>query len=165
MVDLIERIDTLLQQEVAGYRTVDYLSPEFQNKLLDRFSATSDPVRVPAKSSLSTVSSTSSSSSSGISEQWREKICEWSYQGKKEWWVRDMSVASIWRCSTEESAETSKDFFLPLVCWRSDWSLWFFSWSRECLDSLSRSLSGNFTRQQEDVSAGGDDDPVSCHKG
>jgi hypothetical protein len=34
MVDLLERIDVMLEQELSAYKTVDYLSFEFQKKLI-----------------------------------------------------------------------------------------------------------------------------------
>lgn len=59
----------MLRQESTSYRTIDYLSDEHQRSLEDG--------EYLGVSSTSTVSSNSSSS---ISELWREKICEWSYQ-------------------------------------------------------------------------------------
>lgn len=75
MVDLLERIDVLLKQELTVYKTVDYLAPEYQNRLL---SSPNPEGAVVETSSVGT--SSSSSSISGINEFWREKICEWSYQ-------------------------------------------------------------------------------------
>ena len=74
MVDLVERIDTLVKQECGIYRTEDYLAPSFQAKLA--------PPRLSslfaAEPEISAISS--STTTSGINEVWREKICEWSYQ-------------------------------------------------------------------------------------
>lgn len=75
MVDLLERIDVLLKQELTVYKTVDYLAPEYQSRLL---LSPSPEGAVVESSSVGT--SSSSSSISGINEFWREKICEWSYQ-------------------------------------------------------------------------------------
>jgi len=75
MVDLLERIDVLLKQELTVYKTVDYLAPEYQSKLL---LLPNPDAAVVESSSVGTTSS--SSSISGINEFWREKICEWSYQ-------------------------------------------------------------------------------------
>ena len=75
MVDLLERIDVMLKQEANLYRTVDYLDPEFQQKLS---LVTDDGIIIT--SSTASHSSSSTSSSSSINELWREKICEWSYQ-------------------------------------------------------------------------------------
>lgn len=73
MVDLVERLDVLLEQEVHVYRADDYLSPVVQTKLrLDK--------DIQVEDSISVSSSLSSSTCSGINEIWREKICEWSYQ-------------------------------------------------------------------------------------
>jgi len=69
MVDLLERMDVMLKQELSFYRTEDYLAPEFQQNLS---AASYDAI---FKSSTD-----STSSSSSINEVWREKICEWSYQ-------------------------------------------------------------------------------------
>ena len=75
MVDLLERLDVMLKQEVGPYATVDYLAPEFQQKLP---LVSDDELIRSSTASQSSASSTSSSSS--INELWREKICEWSYQ-------------------------------------------------------------------------------------
>jgi hypothetical protein len=72
MVDLLERMDILLEQECRSYRTEDYLSAGFQQRL------NSDYPDETLSSSYSACSS--STSSSGINEVWREKICEWKYQ-------------------------------------------------------------------------------------
>lgn len=77
MVDLEERIEAMLRQEVGSYATIDYLAPEYQAKLATVSDL--DSVVVPQTTGGS-ASSSSSSSSSGINEVWREKICEWSYQ-------------------------------------------------------------------------------------
>lgn len=76
MVDLMERIDVMLEQEVRFYATQDYLAPEYQQKL----ASLCDNESFGAPSNESASSSSSSSGSSGINEVWREKICEWSYQ-------------------------------------------------------------------------------------
>jgi len=81
MVDLLERIEVMIEQEVRSYATKDYLLPEFQQKLGPL--AESDEIMhpsVPETSGSMASSSGSSSSSSGINEIWREKIVEWSYQ-------------------------------------------------------------------------------------
>jgi hypothetical protein len=76
MVDLLERIDVMLDQELSAYKTVDYLSPDFQKKLgFPIENDTASESAVPADGG-----SVSSSSSCNINEVWREKICEWSYQ-------------------------------------------------------------------------------------
>jgi lipoyl(octanoyl) transferase len=77
MVDLIDRLNTLLKQDKTHYRAEDYLNWSFQQKLLQANDLASIPAVV---SSSSTSSSGTSSTSNGINESWREKICEWSYQ-------------------------------------------------------------------------------------
>jgi lipoyl(octanoyl) transferase len=74
MVELLERMQVMLQQEQKDYKTVDYLAPEYQLKLasLGNLQGVSSP--------RSDAASLSSSSSSGINDGWREKICEWSFQ-------------------------------------------------------------------------------------
>ena len=74
MVDLQERMDVMLRQEVCFYKTEDYMAPHFQQQL----SAVS--VNTFFASSSGSHSSKSSSSASSINEIWREKICEWAYQ-------------------------------------------------------------------------------------
>jgi hypothetical protein len=79
MVDLLERLETLLFVEDNSYRTIDYLSPSHQQSLQQQYLI--DPSSFDLQSAFTTTaSSTSSSSQSGINEVWREKICEWSYQ-------------------------------------------------------------------------------------
>jgi lipoyl(octanoyl) transferase len=77
MVDLVERINVLLEQEFFSYRTEDYLDPDFQQKLIDVDLGVVD--RRPDRPGGSK-HSTGSTSTSAINEVWREKICEWSYQ-------------------------------------------------------------------------------------
>jgi lipoyl(octanoyl) transferase len=74
MVDLLERLEVLLEQELLSYRTEDYLDPGFQQRLQVSYADENQS----HSSSFSTNSS--STSASGINEVWREKICEWSYQ-------------------------------------------------------------------------------------
>lgn len=74
MVDLLDRLDALLGQELLSYRTEDYLAPGYQQRLQLE---TADDENI----SLASFSvSSCSTSSSGINEVWREKKCEWSYQ-------------------------------------------------------------------------------------
>jgi hypothetical protein len=62
MVDLIERIDALLQQETKLYNDKsDYMSPWFQQNQLS--------------------SSTTPRSTAEINEKWREVMCEWCFRG------------------------------------------------------------------------------------
>jgi hypothetical protein len=75
MVDLLERLDVMLKQEVGAYETIDYLAPEYQKKLISLGTKDGD-----LGDSSTASHSTSSRSSSSINELWREKICEWSYQ-------------------------------------------------------------------------------------
>jgi len=71
-VDLLERLDILLDQESSAYRTEDYLAPDFQWRISQRKANDTTP--------LSSSLSSSSSNVSGINEVWRERICKWSYQ-------------------------------------------------------------------------------------
>ena len=73
MVELLERMQVMLQQEQKDYKTVDYLAPAYQTKLASLGN-------LPVSASNSDAASLSSSSSSGINDVWREKICEWSFQ-------------------------------------------------------------------------------------
>lgn len=75
MVDLQERIDVMIHQELSSYTTEDYLASDFQHQL----AAGSENVGFHS-STASDSSHSSSSSASSINEVWREKICEWSYQ-------------------------------------------------------------------------------------
>lgn len=78
MVDLLERINVMLEQEARCYTTQDYLAPDFQRKLAPI--VCDDELLIPETATTTVSSSSSGSSSSGITEVWREKICEWSYQ-------------------------------------------------------------------------------------
>lgn len=90
MVDLPERFAVMLRQEATTYRCEDYLSPSYQRKQHDEgatsmmvssgtaTAAASPPSSGSSASAASTASS--SSSSGGVNEDWRSKICEWSYQ-------------------------------------------------------------------------------------
>lgn len=79
MVDLIDRLNTLLKQDRQIYQCEDYLDPAFQQRLLEA----RDPAENNTDTLISTPSTNSTSSSQGsatINESWREKICEWSFQ-------------------------------------------------------------------------------------
>jgi hypothetical protein len=78
MVDLLERLETLLRVQDNSYRTIDYLSPSHQHSLHQRYGI--DQSSFDFQSALTANNSSTSSSQSGINEVWREKICEWSYQ-------------------------------------------------------------------------------------
>jgi hypothetical protein len=103
MVDASERLQVLLTQEDRIYRTKDYISrmqqcvdlmdadapvssddgssPESPSK--KRKSPVSIPDNSPNRESLQPgANSTDGSSNSQINKHWREKICEWAYQGK-----------------------------------------------------------------------------------
>ena len=77
MVDLLERLEVLLEVQDESYRTIDYLNPSHQQILQQRYE--NDPSVFDWQSGF-TPSTSSNSSQSGINEVWREKICEWSYQ-------------------------------------------------------------------------------------
>lgn len=88
--DLLDIIQTLKKQETSDYRVLDYLNP---NAPLphddDRACRMCRPAAAAtrtehsasdAESSLAYSTSTGSSSHSGVNEDWRSKIVEWSYQ-------------------------------------------------------------------------------------
>lgn len=75
MVDLVERIEALLNQEEAFYTTTDYLDNEYQRRLVSSWGPGCDIFGSASEST-----SSGSSCMSGINEFWREKIVEWSYQ-------------------------------------------------------------------------------------
>lgn len=104
MVDAAERLQVLLKQEATIYRTSDYLTRIITEGQMDArlpVSASSDDSasspESPSKKRKSLDSSTETnahpvdppfqgntdpSASSCINKHWREKICEWAYQGK-----------------------------------------------------------------------------------
>jgi lipoyl(octanoyl) transferase len=72
MEDLVDRLQVMLKQESMAYKTIDYLSEEYQTAPLsegEEYSSCGLDSLGP-----------SSQSSYDINETWREKICEWSYQ-------------------------------------------------------------------------------------
>ena len=74
MEEISDRIKILRQNEATTYKIPDYLSAEWQRKLIDLTLAAhpdSESARQQAEGS---------SERSYINELWREKICEWCYQ-------------------------------------------------------------------------------------
>jgi lipoyl(octanoyl) transferase len=89
MVDLLERVEALLELEGNSYQTIDYLSPAHQQRVLNGFYFNNNSIAsvvamggsdLQSAFAATCSSSTNSSSHSGINEVWRERICEWSYQ-------------------------------------------------------------------------------------
>ena len=74
--ELSDRFEVLRRQE-GMYQPSDYLSQEFQERQAKRVAQ--DP-SLSILSGLCVSSDGSSSSCASISEVWREKICEWSFQ-------------------------------------------------------------------------------------
>jgi Cyclin, N-terminal domain len=75
MVDLLERLNVMFMQEETVYKTEDYMDTNFQGLI----SSVCDPDYLGIGPSHS-AESNGPSSLPGISDVWREKICEWSYQ-------------------------------------------------------------------------------------
>ena len=77
--DLPETFVIMRRQEISSYKVEDYLNPNYQ---VPR-AAPTDLMCMPSDAD-STTSSTHSvgtnSSAAGVNEDWRSKICEWSYQ-------------------------------------------------------------------------------------
>lgn len=69
MVDLVERINILIEQDIKYYESKDYLLPSLK--------PSSQLPNAEVYQSQDAVALTPSAS---INEAWREKICEWSYQ-------------------------------------------------------------------------------------
>ena len=103
MVDASERLQVLLRQEATIYMTSDYLSRMQKGKPQDveqlepspednasspgspnkkRKSLSSHNGSCPSDPAPPGQSSADGSSNSQINKHWREKICEWAYQGK-----------------------------------------------------------------------------------
>jgi lipoyl(octanoyl) transferase len=87
MVDLLERVEALLELESNSYQTIDYLSPVHQQRILNGLYTSTNQVGSitlsssnDLQSAFTAACSSTSSSHSGINEVWRERICEWSYQ-------------------------------------------------------------------------------------
>ena len=78
--DLPDRFQVMKRQEVSAYKVEDYLNPNYQ---VPR-AAPTDLMCMPSSDAESSTSSTYSvgtdSSAAGVNEQWRSRICEWSYQ-------------------------------------------------------------------------------------
>mmetsp|Transcript_25016 Transcript_25016/g.45057 ORF Transcript_25016/g.45057 Transcript_25016/m.45057 type:complete len:335 (-) Transcript_25016:133-1137(-) len=92
LIDITQRLQVMLKQEVSHYAVPDYLAEEWQQKLRDASGPCEDrdhppAAAVPSSSSASLGDGDSSSmaalaspSSSQINEVWREMLCEWCYQ-------------------------------------------------------------------------------------
>jgi hypothetical protein len=65
--DLPDMFKAMKQQEISAYKVEDYLDPNYQI-----------PQGESATSSAHSVGT--NSSAAGVNEDWRSKICEWSYQ-------------------------------------------------------------------------------------
>ena len=86
----VDQINTMLAQETSIYGTVDYLSPKYQQKLVEKEAAASSNLLQELVVGMSFSSSSSPSTgiclgskstlTSGITKTWREKICHWCYQ-------------------------------------------------------------------------------------
>jgi hypothetical protein len=114
MVDANERLQVLLTQEETIYRTSDYLtrmqhdfsamdadatvpsddnnelspgSPNKKRKSLTNSGDTSTGSSSPLQNGEAGHKSGDSNSNSQINKHWREKICEWAYQGKLAHWT------------------------------------------------------------------------------
>lgn len=74
---LQDQLQTMVAQECAVYRTVDYLAPGYQQSLAQNGS---DDPQILLDLAEESSTSTGGSSTGGITEAWREKICEWAYQ-------------------------------------------------------------------------------------
>eukprot|EP00527_Entomoneis_sp_CCMP2396_P001644 CAMPEP_0198147810 /NCGR_PEP_ID=MMETSP1443-20131203/37897_1 /TAXON_ID=186043 /ORGANISM="Entomoneis sp., Strain CCMP2396" /LENGTH=344 /DNA_ID=CAMNT_0043812297 /DNA_START=204 /DNA_END=1238 /DNA_ORIENTATION=+ len=70
MAELVDQIEAMIRQEGCAYATYNYLAPSFQQSLSSHY----------LEDSFNDGMAYSDSSSTGITEMWREKICEWSYQ-------------------------------------------------------------------------------------
>ena len=98
MVDASERLQALLTQEDANYRTTDYLTRmqmgenplENDNATPTKLDGSSPTKKRKSWSSLEDAAQqgaestcgSDGSSTSQINKHWREKICAWAYQGK-----------------------------------------------------------------------------------
>ena len=98
MVDVSERLDVLLTQEECIYKTSDYLArltraretEELKEKDAKLFEEEAFSTPIPKKRKclsgkvLDCSFDDDSSSSDQLSMLWREKICQWAYEGKWE---------------------------------------------------------------------------------
>jgi hypothetical protein len=99
MVDAAERLEVLLKQETSHYLTFDYLSrmrsdptagkrdaaasgSKKRKSLFDE-EANNSKASPTASNGTGVNAGCDESAASQISKQWREKICEWAYQGKE----------------------------------------------------------------------------------
>lgn len=92
LIDITQRLQVMLKQEVSQYAVPDYLAEEWQQKLRDATGPCEDRDHPPAaagpsssSASLgdgdsSSIAALASPSSSQINEVWREMLCEWCYQ-------------------------------------------------------------------------------------
>ena len=77
--DLPEMFSVMKEQEVSSYKVEDYLNPNYQvPRAAPGDLMCMPPDAGPATSSTHSVGT--NSSAAGVNEDWRGKICEWSYQ-------------------------------------------------------------------------------------
>ena len=78
--DLPERFRVMKQQEMTSYKVEDYLNPKYSVPIADivKESPMCQPTDGPLTAATNSVGT--NSSSAGVNEDWRSKICEWSYQ-------------------------------------------------------------------------------------
>jgi septum formation topological specificity factor MinE len=102
MVDASERLQVLLSQEASIYRTSDYLARMQLQAKMDDTSANDSPSK-KRKSIDEDVQSSHSNgngtSSTTINKHWREKICEWAYQGKS--LNSTIAVSIVYQCTSD----------------------------------------------------------------
>ena len=99
MVDVTDRLNVLLKLEVNRYRTYDYLprhvhhpfvssegygcdSRKKHNSSSTHHHNSSSAIAAKALPEVTTGYGASYDASNMMNERWREKICEWAYQGK-----------------------------------------------------------------------------------
>ena len=85
--DLLDAIQALKDKEVSAYRVLDYLyGPPHDDRISVGATASAASAASSADFSLaysvgtSTATNNSSKTTGGVNEDWRSKICEWSYQ-------------------------------------------------------------------------------------
>ena len=90
-----QRLLALLSQERTAYKTIDYLEHYHQERTTateddptHHWSDDSQVTRSPKRQKNeneepASTTSSSSSTTTQLNRHWREKICEWSYQGEK----------------------------------------------------------------------------------
>ena len=78
--DLPERFQVMRMQEISAYKIEDYLNPNYRVPKVEPTDIMCMPSSDVTSNTSSSYSVGTNSSTAGVDQNWRSKICEWSYQ-------------------------------------------------------------------------------------